>query len=92
MLPPDVKAGIRKAAAAVASGKMKPGDSMIMRSKDHGPEEMDDEEMPADDQEGDKSEEFHSIAQDMMSCLKEGDVDGLSMLLEEFCQHCKESY
>ena len=78
MLPAHVKEGIKKAAAAVASGKMKPGDSMIV---------AEDDEHDMGDEGG--SEEFHSLAQDMMDCLDQKDVEGLSSLLEEFCQHCK---
>jgi hypothetical protein len=78
MLPDSVKAGLKEVASKVASGKMKPGDSMVIADDDQGME----------DKEG-MSGMFKSLASDMMTAFENKDTDGLAELLEELCEHSK---
>jgi len=85
MLDEMAKEGLKKALDAVKSGKMKPGDSMIMKGK---PKVI--EEEPMDSSEGGDAEVggLSEIAGDLVGALNAKDVGAVKDLLMEFVERC----
>jgi hypothetical protein len=76
MLDESEKSALKKAMGAVASGKMKPGDSMIVKEKSE-------DKMGGDGDEYDSKTHMKAIAVDMLAAFKSDDADALAELLDE---------